>query len=88
MNHIPPAPENSYRITLEITSRAPRMDSVLIQALRNQNDIPELKTLSREQFKKLFKEKRVLIKDQIAHPSSGLAKGITYVDILGYSKQA
>ena len=87
MTHIPSQPANSFRVTLNLTSGVSRMDSVLMQAFRAQDDVPELKTITRDQFKKLFKEKRVLIKDQTARPSSGLASGTTYVDILGYSAQ-
>ena len=88
MSHVPAQPKNSYRVQLQLTSGVSRMDSVLMQALRAQNDVLELKNISREQFKKLFKDKRVLIKDQVARPSSALASGTTYVDLIGFAAKA
>ena len=82
---IPAQPENSYRITLELISREPRLDSVLMKAFRAQgNKNLNLMNISRMQFKQLFKEKRVLIKNQPASASSALAAGTTYIDILGF----
>jgi hypothetical protein len=43
-----------------------------------------LREISRTKMKELFTTGRILIKGQRATPSSALAKGITYVDILGY----
>jgi len=53
-----------------------------MEALRSQDENSSLKALSRAAFKKLFKEKKILIKGQPAKPSSELAAGTTYVDIL------
>ncbi len=84
MSHIPTQPANSFRLIIQLASSVSRLDSTLMQALRSQNEVPELKSITREQFKKLFKDKRIMIKDQVARPSSGLASGTTYIDILGY----
>ena len=43
-----------------------------------------LKAMSRTLLKNLFSEKRIQVKGQRAKCSSALAKGTTYVDILGY----
>ncbi len=83
MFKIPEQPKNSFRITLVLNSRQ-RIDGVLLEALRTQDRSFELKHLSRHALKALFKEKRVEIKGQSAVPSSELAVGTTYVDILGY----
>jgi hypothetical protein len=56
----------------------------LMRALREQKDNLKLRVLSRTEFKQLFKEKRILIKGQAATPSSSLAAGTTYVDIIGF----
>lgn len=84
----PKQPENSFRVTLELGVKLPRLDSVLLEYLRNQDRNAELKRISRTVYKKLFDEKRILIKGQAAKPSSGLAAGTTYVDILGYGEDA
>ena len=55
-----------------------------MKALRDQKENLKLRVLSRTEFKQLFKEKRILIKGQPATPSSSLAAGTTYVDILGF----
>lgn len=82
---IPDQPPNSYRIVLELLSKEPRLDSVLMKAFRAQgNKNLNLMNITRMQFKKLFKEKRVLIKSQPAGPASSIASGTTYIDILGY----
>lgn len=60
------------------------MDVILLEAIRGQEDNLELKRISRTAYKELFNQKKILIKGQAAKPSSALAKGITYVDILGY----
>ena len=80
---IPAIPDNSFRITLELTEREPRLDSVLMKAFRNQGQNLKLQSLSRAEFKTLFKEKRILIKNQPACATSGISSGTTYVDILG-----
>jgi len=83
-NNIPPRPPHSFRIELNLPSRQDRMDNTLLEAIRNQTENEKLKTISRTILKSLFKEGKILIKGQRATPSSALAKGITYVDILGY----
>lgn len=83
-DHIPPQANNSFRIVLELNRAEKRLDSVLLQALRDQNENINLKNISRVAFKELFKSSKVLIKGQNAKTSSALAKGTTYVDILGF----
>ena len=83
-DHIPPQAQNSFRIVLELNRAEKRLDSILLQALRDQNDNVNLKNISRVAFKELFKNGKVLIKGQNARTSSALAKGTTYVDILGF----
>ena len=78
----PPKPDRAHRIILNILNPRTRLDGVLMEALRNQDENPELKGISRARFKALFHEKKILIKGQPARPSSELASGITYVDIL------
>lgn len=84
MTSVPPQPENSFRIALELEYPEARMDSVLLTALREQNENEKLKNISRGALKDLFNEKRIMIKGQRAKSNSSLAKGITYVDILGF----
>jgi hypothetical protein len=85
VNHpIPVQPEGSHRVVLELPYSEPRLDSVLMKALRTQGTNLNLMNVSRGQFKKLFKEKRILIKGQPANAASSIAQGTTYVDILGY----
>ena len=84
MSMIPPQPPNSFRVTLTLPHKAPRLDSVLMEALRAQNQNLDLKNLTRGAFKELFKNKRILIKSQPTRPSSALSGGTTYVDILGF----
>ena len=83
-DNIPPQANNSFRIVLELNRAEKRLDSVLLQALRDQNENINLKNISRVAFKELFKNSKVLIKGQNAKTSSALAKGTTYVDILGF----
>lgn len=78
----PPRPPKSYRIVIELDRAEKRLDVVLLAALKNQNDNLTLREISRTKFKELFTTGRVLIKGQRATPSSGLARGKTYVDIL------
>jgi hypothetical protein len=80
---IPAIPENSFRIVLELPVKESRLDSVLMKAFRNQGQNLKLQSLTRAEFKELFKQKRILIKNQPAVASSGLSAGTTYVDILG-----
>lgn len=80
-----PAPmPNSYRIVLELESAEPRMDNVLLKALRDQDENQKLKMVSRTALKDLFNEKKIFIKGQRAKSSSALSKGVTYVDIIGF----
>ncbi len=79
-----PSTEKSFRITLTLEVKKPRLDTVLLEALRNQKQNLDLKNISRAKFKELFKNKRIRIKGQPALPSSGLASGTTDIDILGY----
>jgi hypothetical protein len=81
-NNVPKQPEGSFRVKLVMNNRQPRLDTHLLEALRGQEDNFLLQRISRTQFKRLFDEKRVIIKGQPAKPSSGLATGTTYVDIL------
>lgn len=81
-DNIPPRPPKSTRITLELGSSESRLDNVLLAALRDQNENPRLKNISRVAFKELFNSGKVLIKGQRARPSSNLAAGTTYIDIL------
>jgi hypothetical protein len=80
-----PIPANAFRVTLEVRTRKPRLDQVLLEALRAQKTNMDLHIVSRAKFKELFKEKRIRIKGQAALPSSAIAAGITHVDILGFS---
>lgn len=84
MTAAPPQPENSFRIALNLEYPESRMDNVLLTALREQNENEKLKTISRAALKELFNKKQILIKGQRAKSSSALAKGTTYVDILGF----
>ncbi len=81
-NYIPPQPKNSVRIVLELNTAAPRLDNVLLPALKNQKQDLKLSNITRTQFKELFKAGQVFIKGQRSRPSSSLAGGTTYVDIL------
>ncbi|MFN3697643.1 MAG: hypothetical protein ACK4VO_09410 [Pseudobdellovibrio sp.] len=83
-NQVPVQPPKSFRITLELNSRISRMDNTLLNALKEQKENLNLKNISRQGLKNLFIDGRVQIKGQRAKPSSALAKGTTYVDILGY----
>jgi len=78
----PEVPENSFRITLELENKETRLDLVLLDALGKQDENEDFKSISKTQFKKLFTEKRVLIKGQSAKAKSSVNSGITYVDIL------
>lgn len=80
--NVPPRPPNSTRITLELGRSVSRLDTVLLAAIRAQDENVKLKAISRVEFKELFNNGKVTIKGQRAKPSSGLAAGTTYVDIL------
>lgn len=81
---VPPRPAKSHRVVLNLGYRATRMDNVLLEALHAQNENPTLKIISRGALKDLFTNSRIEIKGQRAKSNSAIAKGITYVDILGY----
>ncbi len=81
---VPPQPANSFRITLELEDAEKRLDSVLLAALKEQTERPALQAITRAKFKELFNTGKILIKGQRAKPTSGLARGTTYVDILGF----
>lgn len=83
-NNIPEKPSNSFRIILKLDYPESRMDNILLNALREQNENITLKNISRSALKELFNNKKILIKGQRAKSNSSLAKGLTYVDILGF----
>lgn len=85
-NFVPPKPANSFRITLDLHQSQKRLDTILLQQFKIQNEDLKLKEVSRSKLKELFSQGKILIKGQRANPSSGVAKGITYVDILGFGK--
>jgi hypothetical protein len=82
----PEQPANSYRIALNLDFPETRMDNVLLSALRGQTENEKLKVISRAALKELFNKKQIIIKGQRAKSSSALAKGTTYVDILGFGE--
>lgn len=84
MSNVPPQPPHSFRIAITLDYPESRMDNVLLEALRNQNENLTLKNISRGALKNLFTEKKIQIKGQRAKSNSALAKGTTYVDILGF----
>ena len=81
---IPPRPPKSFRIVLELVRSEKRLDTVLLAAIKQQNDNLNLREITRTKYKELFNSGKILIKGQRATPSSSLTKGTTYVDILGY----
>jgi hypothetical protein len=81
-DHIPVQPKNSFRVVLEVFKAEKRLDNILLQFLREQDENIDLKNISRTEFKDLFKDGKVMIKGQKARTSSAVAKGVTYVDIL------
>jgi hypothetical protein len=80
----PAQPADSFRIAINLEYAESRIDNVLLNALREQNENDTLKAMSRTLLKDLFANKKIMIKGQRAKSSSALAKGTTYVDILGY----
>ncbi|AZZ36302.1 hypothetical protein CIK05_05690 [Bdellovibrio sp. qaytius] len=86
-DHIPPQPANSFRITLDLMRAERRLDAILLQAIKAQSENLTLREISRTAFKELFASGKIQIKGQNATPSSGLARGITYVDILGFKQK-
>jgi hypothetical protein len=81
---IPSQPANSFRVKLELDFPESRLDNILLNALRSQDENEELKSISRSALKELFNQKKIFIKGQRAKSNSSLAKGVTYVDILGF----
>jgi len=80
----PKPPHKSFRIKIELSGPRPRLDAVLMDELRKQDRNLQLKNISRTEFKELFNKKKIRIKGQPARPSSALAGGVTWVDILGF----
>jgi hypothetical protein len=78
----PIVPENSFRVILELENKEARLDLVLLDALSKQEENEDLKNISKTQFKRLFTDKRILIKGQSAKAKSSVNSGTTYVDIL------
>lgn len=83
-DHIPARPANSARIILTLNYPESRMDNVLLKACREQDENANLKVISRGALKALFTAGKIMIKGQRAKSSSALAKGVTYVDIIGF----
>ncbi len=83
-DHIPPQAPDSFRVVLDLNSPQKQLDNMLLLALREQKDNIDLKNISRTDFKELFKNGQILIKGQRAKTSSSVARGLTYVDIIGY----
>ena len=79
---IPKQPPRSFRIALNLERHESRMDTVLLNALKIQKENLDLKNISRGKLKEYFINGQIEIKGQIARPSSSLAKGVTYVDVL------
>jgi hypothetical protein len=84
MNTEPAKVPNAFRIALHLEVPEDRMDNVLLNALREQDENARLKAMSRTALKDLFANKKIMIKGQRAKSNSALAKGTTYVDILGF----
>jgi len=80
--HEPAAVPGAFRVVITQSYKGARLDGELLRVLREQKDHLDLRNISREKFKKLFNDKKILIKGQPARPSSTLASGVTYVDIL------
>ncbi len=82
-DNIPVQPPHSFRLILELNARVSRMDTTLLNSLKAQKDHLNLRNITRQGLKNLFLAGNIQIKGQRARPSSALAKGTTYVDILG-----
>lgn len=83
MNYkIPEQPENYFRVTLELDQPHDFLYEALLEALHNQNENEDLNQVSKTLLKKMFNEKKILIKGQTAKIKSSVNSGITYVDIL------
>ena len=83
-NNIPARPKNSARVTLTLNWPEDRLDNILLATIREQDENAKLKLVSRAGLKKLFIDGKIQIKGQQAKPSSAIAKGVTYIDILGF----
>ncbi len=79
---IPEQPQNSFRVTLELETKAERLDHVLMEALKAQTENEELSQVSKLHLKRLFTDKKILIKGQSAKAKSSVNTGTTYVDVL------
>ncbi|HNJ66424.1 MAG TPA: hypothetical protein PKW28_11050, partial [Turneriella sp.] len=75
-------PQGATRITLVLERRSDRLDGILLEAMRQQTDNKKLRDISRSALKALFSAHKILIKGQPARPSSSIATGTTYVDVL------
>ena len=82
--NIPAMPDKAFRIELVLDYPESRMDSILHNALKQQDENITLKNISKTALKSLFSEKKIMIKGQRAKSNSALAKGSTFVDILGF----
>lgn len=80
--NVPPQPDNSVRITLVLERRSDRLDGLLLEAMRRKIENKKVCDISRSALKALFAQHKVLIKGQPARPSSSVATGTTYVDVL------
>lgn len=87
-NNIPTKPANSFRVVINLDYPESRMDNVLLKALHEQDENLTLKNISRGALKDLFTNKKIMIKGQRAKSNSALAKGTTYVDILGFTQES
>jgi len=81
-DNVPPQPQGATRITLVLERRSDRLDGILLEAMRQQTDNKKLRDISRSALKALFSAHKILIKGQPARPSSSIATGTTYVDVL------
>ncbi len=84
---IPPRVPKAFRIVLDLNRSEKRLDVVLLAAIKAQNEDLNLREISRTKYKELFTSGKIQIKGQRATPSSAIAKGITYVDIIGYKNK-
>lgn len=84
---IPPRVPKAFRIILDLNRSEKRLDVVLLAAIKAQNEDLNLREISRTKYKELFTSGKIQIKGQRATPSSAIAKGITYVDIIGYKNK-
>ena len=80
-NNIPVLPKNAVRVTIELNWPESRLDNVLLEKIRTDDNL-NVKGISRGALKKMFSDGKVQIKGQNAKPSSALAKGTTYIDLL------